>query len=46
MTSYNSQVCKDEKTFRIQYETNIEENYKHIENEIRKQIDKKKSEDK
>ena len=40
MVKYNSQICKEEKKFKIQYETNNVENYKHIQEEIRKQIDK------
>lgn len=41
MTSYNSQTCKEENKFKIQYETDTIENYKYIEEEIRKQIDGK-----
>lgn len=39
MTSYNSQVCKSEKSYKIQYETDNFDNYKYIEKEIRNQID-------
>lgn len=40
MTSFNSQICKKDNKFKIQYETNNFEFYKHIQKEIRKQIDK------
>lgn len=38
MTSFNSQICKKDNKFKIQYETNNFEFYKHIQKEIRKQI--------
>ena len=42
MISFNSQICKKENKFKIQYETNNFEFYEHIQREIRKQIDKEK----
>lgn len=41
MVGYDSHICKGENIYEITYYTDNEENYKHIQNEIRKQIDKK-----
>ena len=40
MTRYNSSVCYKEKSFKIEYETDNEKNYKKIQQKIRKQIDR------
>ncbi len=42
MTSFNSQICKKDNKFKIQYETNNFEFYKHIQDEIRKQLNHEK----